>query len=157
MRTMQDAIKLKTDSLALVKKKNGHDFTISLLVTYISHLNMYLNVTRPMNEVQIESCAYDIATRVYNITLADIHFVFTEARAGKYDLFEGLSGAKIINWFEEYLSARCDVFENKNFNEHHHYKHHSGESVERSSDKNKSQDIQTLKAIVNSKSLNRKK
>ena len=60
-----------------------------------------------MTPEQIDECAYYIVADFYNLNLADINLVFTDAKKGRYgELYESLNMAKILSWFQVYFEQR---------------------------------------------------
>ncbi len=63
-----------------------------------------------MTPEQIDECAYYLIQDFYNLNLADINYVFTEAKKGRFgELYESLNMAKIISWFDVYKESRLET------------------------------------------------
>jgi hypothetical protein len=56
VKTISDAINSKAPTLAVIKKENGLEFTI-FLVMWLVYLNKLLDLKNPMNEEQLDLCA----------------------------------------------------------------------------------------------------
>jgi hypothetical protein len=124
VRTLQDAVKVDTPSIGAIYRTFGEEKVHSLLCLYLGAMVESLNVARSMNANQIELCANRILHKHKRIKMADVHVILQKAMNGQYDLFEGISGAKIMKWFDDYFSDRCDYFANQSQMDHEYKKKH---------------------------------
>lgn len=63
-----------------------------------------------MTPEQIDECAFYLIQDFYQLNLADINLVFTEAKKGRFgELYESLNMAKIISWFDVYKESRMET------------------------------------------------
>ena len=154
IKTIHDAIKTPSPTLGEMTRGLGEGKMVSLLFVYISFLNNNLNLTRGMNETQAKQCAEQIVYEFNQLRMADIHYIFKKANDGGYDLFEGISSAKILNWFRDHYNERSSIFGENSKSEHHYTKNHVGwdSNATRSSSK-QTQSIAEIKATINSKDL----
>jgi hypothetical protein len=82
------------------------------LKVWLINLTESLNVKRSLSEVQIDECAMLIVQEFKNLTIADINLIFKDAKMGKYgELYESLSMAKVLGWFNDYFTKRMDESE----------------------------------------------
>jgi len=55
-----------------------------------------------------------IVIEFYNLTVADIHFVFEKAKKGGYGKFyDRFDGTMVMEWFRNHFDERCVVFERR--------------------------------------------
>lgn len=108
--TMQKAMEANTPTIASLCREFDQDKTEAFVAVWVAELNELINVARPMNEAQILECASLIVYKHKNITVADMNVIFTNAKTGKYDLFESLSIDKVLSWFDDYFSERCNAY-----------------------------------------------
>lgn len=86
--------------------------TITLIKLHILELSDYLNLTRGMSGSQIDTTAEMIMDEFPLIKIADMVFIFKQAKMGKFGaIYEGLDGAKILSWFRQVWCERLDVAE----------------------------------------------
>ena len=72
-----------------------------------------------MSPEQIEKTSRFILEDYYYLKIADIYFVFTEAKKGRYgEFYESLDGAKIMSWFDKYVEQRAEFCFEKGMREH---------------------------------------
>ena len=115
-------------SLGAIKKKFGNDFIQAYIEGWIVNLREFLNLGNGMNDLQTRETAMIIVDEFYNLNLADINFIFKNAKFGRYgQLYSRLDGQIIVSWFDEHFNKRCkaaaelsilesDKFKNDNFN-----------------------------------------
>lgn len=106
------AIKTEAVSLAKLKKTYSADWIRAYIAGWILNMNDFLNVSRPMNDVQIEETAFLIVQKYYYLNVADITLIFTRAKTGEFGkLYESIDGVKILTWFESYANERATMAE----------------------------------------------
>lgn len=115
---LDQLIKIKTPSIGRIRKAYGSEFVILYLTTWIINLNDFLTVKSKMNREQTEETARLIAKEFYNLSIADIHYVFDQAKRGIYGKFyDRLDGAIILCWFREHFEIKCNKIEELNIHE----------------------------------------
>jgi hypothetical protein len=108
--TIQKSIELKLPSLVRYKKEFGEEKIESVIKLWLVDLNNCLNLRRPMSESNIDLIAFYIVSDFGNLTLPDIHLVFTRAKKGLYgELYESLNSAKVLGWFKDYFEERLEI------------------------------------------------
>lgn len=114
VRKMEQIFETSTPSIASIKKSYDEDFIRLYITIWIINLNEFLNVRNKMNRVQTEETARLIVKEYYALTIADIHFIFENAKQGNYGKFyDRIDGTMILEWFKEHLNERLDSFERK--------------------------------------------
>jgi len=124
--TLEQAVKFDSPTLGAIQRTFGDEKVHSLLCLYIAAVVETLNLSRSMNGSQIEICANRIINKHKRLKLADIHVIVQKAMNGEYELYEGVSGAKIMKWFDEYFERRCEYFVQMNQSDHEYTKNHGG-------------------------------
>lgn len=112
VKTIEQAIKVKAPSFALLKKKYGKEETDAYIRLWIILLNESINVKRGLTEYQIGECARIILEEFYTLTIVDINIIFKNAILGAFGpLYEALSIDKILSWFNAYYNKRLEIAE----------------------------------------------
>lgn len=105
--------------LALARERGcGREAVESLLKLHIFALDKFLKQKSGLTHEEIDLAAEEIISRYGGmLTFADIHVVFRNAKLGKYgELYNQLTCAKVIKWFDEYAGERMDKAEAMNRN-----------------------------------------
>jgi hypothetical protein len=126
LKTVKDLIKPEnnTPSLGYLKNKVNETLAISLIKAHLLELSDYLNLTRGMTGAQIDITAEMILDEFPLIKIADMIYIFKQAKMGKFGaLFEGLDGAKILSWFRQVFEERLNAGEYVSDREHENKKH----------------------------------
>jgi hypothetical protein len=112
------AFKIPAPTLATFKKEYSEDWTTAYIAVWIININEYLNIARPMKDMQIEETAMLILQKYYYLKLSDINLIFTRMKTGEYGpLYEGLDGSKILKFFDKYAEERADLCYNETIRE----------------------------------------
>src|SRR3989304_5154769 len=113
-------------TLASLMKQFDREFIINYLKLWIIDLNEFLNLTNRMTPDQIKDTAELIYQDNYNLNIADINLVFTNAKKGVYgQLYGSIDGSKLLRWFSEYRNYRADwYYDNVSSHEHGIIKKH---------------------------------
>lgn len=125
------AVKTVSDCLALQKEgepalqticRQGETLRVrltALIALNIAALDRFLNLKNPLTEEQIDFVADQIVEEFGGaLTMADVHVVLRNVKAGKYGKFyERLSAPTILDWFRQYYEARLDAAERYSLNE----------------------------------------
>jgi len=118
-RSLAEIVDQKSITLASTKRLYGITFTISYINEWIVSLNEFINIQRKMSPEQIEATSGYIMNDFYYLKIADIYFVFSEAKKSRYgEFYESLDGAKIISWFDKYVEQRVEFVFEKGMREH---------------------------------------
>ena len=116
---------LKSDlpSLAQIKKRFDSDFVQAYIEGWIVNIREFINVGKKMTDEQTEETAMFIVDEYYNLNLADISYIFKNAKIGKYGkIYDRLDGQIILSWFEEHFSKRCSAAADASIMEAENYK-----------------------------------
>jgi len=123
LHSIAEIVSNESMSLASTKKLYGVDFTISYINEWIVSLNEFVNIRRKMSPEQIMETSTYILQDFYYLKIADIYFVFSEAKKGRYgEFYESLDGAKIMSWFDKYVEQRSEFIFEKGMREHEKFK-----------------------------------
>lgn len=107
------AVTNKFDSLAKIKLTYGEKLPLSIIKVWLINLNDFLNISRKMNEIQIEETADMIFTDFSYLKTSDLALIFKRIKSGFYGQFyESIDGMKIIDIFYKYGQERIDHFIN---------------------------------------------
>ncbi len=116
---------LKSDmpTISTIKKAYGEDFIQAYIEGWIVNLREFVNVGNKMTDDQTSETAMLIVDEYYNLNLADINFIFKNAKIGKYGQIYGrLDGQIILTWFDEHFNKRCGVAADNSIQESEKYK-----------------------------------
>ncbi len=80
----------------------------------IIDLVTFFNVPRSMNRLQVEQTAELLVKHYPYLTVLDIRYVFDQIKLGYKKIYEGLDGAKILGFVNEYILERIERFETYN-------------------------------------------
>jgi len=121
-RDAKQCIMSGTPSLAAIIRSSNKETLEDYLVLWLVSINQKLNLLRPMPEGTLQETAHYLYTTYPYMTMADINLVFTRAITGKLGkMFESLSMAKVLTWFEEYAEERMEVAASLSMREHERY------------------------------------
>lgn len=112
VRTIEDALQVNAPCLRALARQDGVNIRMveTLLKMHLVSLDAFLKQKNGLTVEEIELIAEEVMSN-YGCALnfADIHVIFRNAKIGKYgELYNSLSCAKILKWFEEYFSDRCN-------------------------------------------------
>ena len=90
----------------------------ALIMAHLLALDAFLKQKNGLSTEEIELIADEVMnTYGYMLSFADINVIFRNAKLGKYgELYGNLSCPKIIKWFEQYASERCNTAEQMSYN-----------------------------------------
>lgn len=119
LKTINQAMNADAPTLGTFNREHGKEFTEGLIMAWLMHLNLILNLKRPMSDEAIEMCAIDVVKEFYAIKISDLTFLFKRIYSGYYgEFYESLSIPKVMTFFREYFDERCDVAENESLSKH---------------------------------------
>lgn len=121
IKNISDALALPATvhTVGLLKKQIGNDKLCALIEAYIYDYTNFINPSRNMSEYQIKTTAQIIADEFYNLKIPEVALVFRNAKAGHYkSIYEGIDGAKIIGFFQEYFDDRLNEAERLSMERH---------------------------------------
>ena len=109
VRTISEALQCKAPSLYNLSKEVDRNMLETLLKMHIVALDIFLKQKDGLTIGEIELIVDEIMSAYSHLSFADINVIFRNAKIGKYgDLYQQLSCAKIIRWFEMYANERAD-------------------------------------------------
>ncbi len=124
IRTIEDAVNNGSPSIAgarKILKQRGDDVALinHMLIGQVSLMVRSFNITRNMSLEQVRDFVKLLEEEHYYLRFSEIHYILREARLGKYGTtFEGLDGAKLMIWFNDYAKVRAKLFEQESFRQH---------------------------------------
>ena len=119
VRSPIEAFKTECKSLAIIKKDEGEEKAIDLIIVWLISLNEFVNFSRKMGESQIEEVAIYILQDYYYFKMSDIYLIITMIKKGEFgQLYESLDGVKILGFFEKYAKDRANLIFQENLIEH---------------------------------------
>lgn len=137
--TVTKIINSNLPTVGNIKKAYGEDFIQAYIESWIVNLREFINIGSKMNDEQTRETAILIVDEYYSLNLADINFIFKNAKLGKYgQLYGRLDGQIILTWFDEHFNKRCGVAAEESIQESEKYK---SDPYERTSKPNKLGDI----------------
>lgn len=109
IKTVSLAVNDKSDSLAKICKEVGKKVSLSILKVWLINLNDFLNISRKMNQVQIEETSDLLYDEFYYLKISDIALLMRRIKTGHYGQFyESIDGMKIIEMFYQYAQERLN-------------------------------------------------
>lgn len=119
VRSLPDVWRKKTHSLARIRKESSEEFAEDYIKIWLLELNELLNVSKPMNEKQIDFTAKMILQENPLLTVADIKLVINNAASGKYGKdYNRVDSAVICEWFRKHWDERMNAAEMSSLEEH---------------------------------------
>lgn len=107
-----DIFRVRTPSLAAVRRDHGEQFAIDYLMLWVIELNEVLNVGKKMNEQQIKMTARLVMQENPLLTVADIKLVFDRGISGYYGAdYNRLDSTVICGWFRKHWDERLEAAE----------------------------------------------
>ena len=121
--TVPDILKSGMPSIASIKKKYGVDFIQAYIEGWIVNIREFINVGKKMTDEQTQETAMLIVYEYYNLNIADINFIFKNAKMGRYGkTYDRLDGQVILSWFGEHFKNRCNTAAEESIREAEIYK-----------------------------------
>ncbi len=95
--------RLEAPSLDLLKNEIGEKLLIKYLSLFISDIQDFFNIENKMNENQIIQTSEFILDDFQNLTIAEVSYIFQNAKKGFYgELYNRIGGQIIYQWFVKY-------------------------------------------------------
>lgn len=119
--SVQESIAANMPTIAAVKKYRTIDYVVSIFQSQIAKANLRLNVTRPMDRIQIGVAAVSMAnnSEFLHLTPTDIAAAFNRGLQGKYaSLYEGFDEPKITAWLTAYDAEKTAEVQKMRMSEH---------------------------------------
>jgi len=132
VKTVKDAIESEPNALSYYSKHVGDSVVIGMIEAHIFGLNDSINVKSPLKPLQMKEIAVEIESTFFYLSMAEIFYVFRQAKLGKLGkLYGALSMEVILDWFEKYSMERSNHFINNQMRVHDKYKDDSLRSDEK--------------------------
>lgn len=117
---MELAIKEGSPCLKRLAREEGLDNSKieTLLKLHLVALDAFLKQKNGLSREEIDLVAEEIMDKYgFLISFADINVIFRDAKLGRYgELYQQLSCAKIIKWFDDYVGQRQEMSYQMNLN-----------------------------------------
>jgi hypothetical protein len=113
-----------TPSLGYIcKVLKNEKLALALVKLHLIDLLDFINPSRTMTIEQVEQTAELIISDYSYLRIADILFVIKQAKKGEFgQLYEGIDGQKILQWFTKVWGDRMDAAEMQSQNEANKHK-----------------------------------
>jgi len=120
-----------TPSLGYIcRTLQNEQLALALVKLHIIDLLDFINPSRSMSIEQVEQTAELLISDYSYVKIADILLVFKKAKKGEFgQLYEGIDGMKILQWFTQVWSDRMDAAEMQSQNEAARHKQALREAV----------------------------
>jgi hypothetical protein len=118
--TIEKAMNSNAPTIGAFNREKGKSFTEGLVMGWLAYLNSMLNLNKPMTDDQIEMCAVTITEEFYGLKMSDLTLLFKNIIEGKHgEFYESLSPAKVLSFFRQYFTDRCELAEQQSLREHY--------------------------------------
>lgn len=137
IKILPDVFNFKYPSLRQLEILDNTAFVVAYLNKWIYDTISFFNIGRNMNDTQIMDTSFILFEKFPNLTMAEIYFVFKEAKGFKYgQLYDRLDGQIILGWFDRFWNDRLQAAEDISFQEHNRLKERTGDSYTQSQNDN---------------------
>ena len=121
--TVNGILKAELPTIVSIKRKFGIDFIQAYIEGWIVNIREFINVGKKMTDQQTQETAMLIVNEYYNLNLADINYIFKNAKLGRYGkYYDRLDGQVILSWFDEHFRNRCMVAADESVREADNFK-----------------------------------
>lgn len=87
----------------------------NLVMAHLVVLDAFLKQKDGLTVDEIELIAEEVVDKYPSFSFADIYVIFREAKLGKFgELYNRLSCANVMKWFEDYFDRRCETAYQRN-------------------------------------------
>ena len=121
LNSANDLIKAEnnTPSLGYIcRTLQNEQLALALVKLHIIDLLDFINPSRSMSIEQVEQTAELLISDYSYLKIADLLLVFKKAKKGEFgQLYEGIDGMKILQWFNQIWDARLEAAEQQSQNE----------------------------------------
>ncbi|MBQ9417117.1 MAG: hypothetical protein IJU19_00860 [Bacteroidales bacterium] len=115
VRTVEQSLATKTPSLLAMVRQGycNRKLLTALLMAHLVNLDAFLKAKKGLSTEEIELITEEVIEKYgWVLTMADLHLIFRNAKLGKYgELYNNLTCAKVIKWFDDYHAERMDTAE----------------------------------------------
>ena len=107
--TISAAVEIDAPRLNVMIRETGAENVEKFIKRWLIDLNMTLDLSKPLSEIQIDFIAEIITQEYRDLSLADIDLIFKSAIKGDYgEFYENLNPPKVLRWFSDYQSERME-------------------------------------------------
>lgn len=109
-----DLIDLDSNSIALIRKHGGRAQIIEFLLIEIALLSKALNLNKDLPSEVIHMIAEEIEREYYQLSPTEVHYIFRNAKLGRYGTIKFSIGMQdVLSWFEQYSEERIQNYMNR--------------------------------------------
>ena len=121
VKTVSDCIALQKQgepALMTLARQSDEKQVKNMLFLNIAAFDKFLHLKNPLSETEADFIVEQLLDEFGGaLTMADVHLVLRNAKAGKYGKFyERLSAPDILQWFRDYYSERLEAAYQNNLN-----------------------------------------
>lgn|GEM_PF-3286384 len=117
--SISDIFKNKTPHLSQLVKSTNENSVLAMIELFIISINKFLDLPKTMNEESIRETAKMILNKYGSLTIADVRFVFNQAKFGHYGTLKyAITGMDILYWFDRHFDERCNTAFNESYSSH---------------------------------------
>ncbi len=107
-RSIRECVEAQTPTIGEIVHFQGPDQIGAYIEGNITSLCDFLNLRGTMNDAQLLTTAEIVISEFPNITIADINYIFRQAKIGRMGEFYGrIDGQMILSWFNRHFDERC--------------------------------------------------
>lgn len=115
VRTVEQALQTHSPSLLSLTRREGvsRRAVQTLVKLHLVALDAFLKQKNGLTVDEIELIAEEVMEKYgWVLTMADVFLIFRNAKVGRYgELYNQLTCAKVIRWFDDYATERCNTAE----------------------------------------------
>lgn len=115
VRTVEEALQTQSPSLLSLTRREGvsRRAVQTLIKLHLVALDAFLKQKNGLTVDEIELIAEEVMEKYgWVLTMADVFLIFRNAKVGRYgELYNKLTCAKVICWFDDYATERCNTAE----------------------------------------------
>ena len=117
-RSIRECVEAQTPAIGEIVHLQGSDQIEAYIEGNITSLCDFLNLRGTMSDTQLLTTAEMVVSEFPNITIADINYIFRQAKMGRMGEFYGrIDGQMILSWFGKYFDERCAWFAERSMSE----------------------------------------
>lgn len=112
MKSIEQALAVNGDTFgAMVREGKATRKQIeSLLMAHLVMLDACMKQKDGLTVTEVELIADEVLRKYPSLTFADIVVISREAKCGKFgELYNKLTSANVMKWFDDYFNRRCDT------------------------------------------------
>lgn len=118
-KSITDAIRSESNSLATIRKEQGEKVCIAFLIRVLADCVEFFNVGKSMNDAQLVETCKLIMNEFYFLKVSDLQLFFQRFKTGYYgQLFDRLDGSVIMISLRAYCEERITTAESLSLEAH---------------------------------------